>query len=370
MTTRLQTTLVFSLLCAFLSFAGSDAETKIRVLCDSLAAQFPDSIVSPRLAVLPFTDNTGKGQGRSVAEMVVSCLQKNRRFLLVDRMEFQKALAEIELSQTDVIDSASALRGGEMVSAPYLLTGIVSAIFGSCRINARIIQTETLRIFSSAWAAVSQSELDGLTKELLGERGKITAALFVSELGIDKLVQKRRKLPENNSFEAPADPRSLKADTLKSMPAVIDIDKHWARNFILDIVNLEILGLEPYPDHTFRPDDPVNRGEYAMMVEDVLIAILGDQSLASKNIGDGKSRFPDVNPSHPAYNAICNAVDKNIMDAEMNGAFGPEKSVSGADALPYTVFVNRKGIASAVSTGYDSTWNDGIFEKVNAILTE
>jgi tetratricopeptide (TPR) repeat protein len=159
------------------------------------------------------------------------------------------------------------------------------------------------------------------------------AALFVSELGIDKLVQKRRKLPENTSFEAPTDTRALQADTLKSMAEVTDINGHWARNFILDIVNLSIRGLEPYPDHTFRPNDLINRGEYAMMVEDILIAILGDQSLATKNIGDEKSRFPDVNPSHPSYNAICNTVDKNIMDADLNGAFGPEKSVSGPDAL-------------------------------------
>jgi hypothetical protein len=159
------------------------------------------------------------------------------------------------------------------------------------------------------------------------------AALFVSELAIDKLMEKRRKLSPNTGFQVPADPREMQVDTLKSMAKVTDIDNHWAKNFILDIVNLSIRGLEPYPDHTFKPGDLINRGEYALMVEDILIAILGDETLATKNIGDAQSRFPDVNPSFPAYNAICNAVDKNIMDAEMNGAFGPEKSVSGPDAL-------------------------------------
>jgi tetratricopeptide (TPR) repeat protein len=159
------------------------------------------------------------------------------------------------------------------------------------------------------------------------------AALFVSELGIDKLADKRRKVPENTGFQAPEDPRAMQVDSLKKMPAMTDIDKHWAKNFILDIVDRDIRGLEPYPDHTFKPDELVNQGEYAMMVEDILIMILGDQSLATKNIGDAQSRFPDVNTSHPAYNAICNAVDKGIMDAAMNGTFGPEKSVSGPDAL-------------------------------------
>ncbi len=160
------------------------------------------------------------------------------------------------------------------------------------------------------------------------------AALFVSELKIDKLVQKKRPVKENTGFSAPDDPREMKVDaTVKAVAEVTDLEGHWAKNFIMDIVDLKIRGLEPYPDHTFHPQDLVNRGEYAMMVEDVIISILGDESLATKYVGAERSRFPDVNPIHPCYNAICTAVDKNVMDALMNGLFGPEGPVSGPDAL-------------------------------------
>lgn len=158
------------------------------------------------------------------------------------------------------------------------------------------------------------------------------AALYVSELGIDKLVQKRRPKEYNTSFEAPDDARKFEADKVVAAKEVTDIDNHWAKNFIMDIVGLNIRGLEPYPDHTFHPQELVNRGEFAMMVEDAIIAILGDPSLSTKHIGT-ESRFPDVNPSHPSYNAVCNAVDKNVLDAQMNGEFGLDKSVSGPDAL-------------------------------------
>jgi tetratricopeptide (TPR) repeat protein len=158
------------------------------------------------------------------------------------------------------------------------------------------------------------------------------SALYISELEMDKLIKKRRPKNYDNSFEAPKDARTMKADSVVSMKAMTDIDKHWAKNFIEDITNLNIRGLEPYPDHTFHPDQLINRAEFAILVEEALIAILGDPSLATKNIGT-QSRFPDVNPSHPAYNAISNAVDKNILDAEMNGEFGLDKPVSGADAL-------------------------------------
>lgn len=158
------------------------------------------------------------------------------------------------------------------------------------------------------------------------------AALFVSELQIDKLVEKKRPKNYDNSYKAPTDSREMKVDSTVSMASVTDIGNHWAKNFVTDIVDLKIRGLEPYPDHTFHPDQLVNRGEYALVVEDAIIAILHDPSLATKHIGS-ESRFPDVNPSHPAYNAICNAVDKGVMTAELNGEFGLEKSVSGPEAL-------------------------------------
>ncbi len=158
------------------------------------------------------------------------------------------------------------------------------------------------------------------------------AALFISEMEVDKLIKKRRPKNYDTGFEAPEDPREMEVDHRVSMAAVTDLEGHWAKNFVTDIVSLDIRGLEPYPDHTFHPDDRINRGEYAMMVEDIIIAILGDESLATKHVGT-ETRFPDVNPSHPAYNAVCNAIDKNVMDAAMNGEFRMADHVSGADAL-------------------------------------
>jgi Tfp pilus assembly protein PilF len=158
------------------------------------------------------------------------------------------------------------------------------------------------------------------------------AALYISELNIDKLVQKKRPKEYNTGFVAPSDTRTFEADQVVAAAPITDMDGHWAKNFVMDIVALNIRGLEPYPDHTFHPQELINRGEFAMVVEEAIIAILGDPSLASKHIGTD-SRFPDVNSAHPSYNAICNAVDKGVLDAEMNGEFGLANPVSGADAL-------------------------------------
>lgn len=169
------------------------------------------------------------------------------------------------------------------------------------------------------------------------------AALFVSELQIDKLTKKTKAVSKNTELKTTGDSLKIKVDTsVKSVPEatdeivvaeVTDLEDHWAKDFILDIVKLNISGLKPHPNHDFYPKNPVNRGEYALMVEGVIIFITGNVSLATKYDGAVRSRFPDVNPTHPCYNAICTAINKKVMSTEMGGIFGPESSVSGVDAL-------------------------------------
>jgi tetratricopeptide (TPR) repeat protein len=158
-------------------------------------------------------------------------------------------------------------------------------------------------------------------------------ALFVSELNVDKLLQKKTAKTYDTGFKAPPDQRELTTSTVVKTPAVTDMKGHWAENFVNDILAQQVRGLDAYPDHTFKPDQLVTRSEYAFMLEDILIAILGDQSLATKYVGSSPSRFPDVSASSPYYNAICNMVDKGIMKAKMSGEFGIEDPVSGAEAL-------------------------------------
>ncbi len=158
-------------------------------------------------------------------------------------------------------------------------------------------------------------------------------ALFISELDATRLIQKKRPKNYDTGFKAPEDTRSMTTKTTIQMASATDIESHWAKNFIGDVLKLEMRGLEADPSHKFYPDNKITRAEYALMVEDILISILNDPKLATKNIGAESSRFPDVNPSNFYYNAICNAVDKNIMDGKMNGEFEPQGTVSGPDAL-------------------------------------
>ncbi|MEJ2627941.1 MAG: S-layer homology domain-containing protein [bacterium] len=145
-----------------------------------------------------------------------------------------------------------------------------------------------------------------------------------------RIGKKIALIPEIDRFRPPKDPTKMEEQEQEQKLAT-DIENHWAKNYIEDIIKAEAMGV--FPDRTFRPDEKITRANYAMFLQNILIAVTGDQKLATKYIGT-PSRFPDINPTHYAYNAICLSVDRGIMQADkMDGSFGLNKTVSGADAL-------------------------------------
>jgi hypothetical protein len=58
----------------------------------------------------------------------------------------------------------------------------------------------------------------------------------------------------------------------------------------------------------------------------------GDEKLATKFIG-AVSPFPDVRSDHYAFNSIMVCTTRGLMEAKLDGYFGLEESLSGADAL-------------------------------------
>jgi len=157
------------------------------------------------------------------------------------------------------------------------------------------------------------------------------AVLLMEELKLMDVLKKKRPRTYDTGFKAPDDPTKMQQPGKQSLPTVTDVDKHWAKNWILEIV--EARGMDAFPDHTFRPDEKITRSNYAMIMQNILIMATGDESLATKYIGQ-PSRFPDVNPSHYAYNAIALMADRGVMKADtMTGEFNLNGHMSGADAL-------------------------------------
>ncbi len=155
------------------------------------------------------------------------------------------------------------------------------------------------------------------------------AALFMEEMKIDVLYKKRTIKTFDTSFKdsgkAAAGPARITAKDIANHPLKADIE---------GILEIGVRGLENYPDGNFHPTEIVTRAAYAMMLEDILIKVSGDNSLATKFIGS-TSPFPDLRPDLPYFNAIMVVTSRGIMEAKdmTSGEFAPLNPVPGVDAL-------------------------------------
>jgi S-layer homology domain. len=169
------------------------------------------------------------------------------------------------------------------------------------------------------------------------------AAIFMEELRIKDLYKKPEpkvsdaplkdtekvltevKETEKVSIEAPPPPVKLLANDIADHPLKTDIE---------GILETGVHGLENDPKGNFNPGEIISRGEYAIMLEDVLIKLTGEKDLAARYV-NSKSLFPDVPSDMPYFNAIIAVTSRGIMEAKntKTGEFAPLKPVTGVDAL-------------------------------------
>jgi len=157
------------------------------------------------------------------------------------------------------------------------------------------------------------------------------AALFMEELRIDTLYKKRTLATFDTAFKAPD---QTPGAAVKPAVTATDIADHPLKLDIEGLLQLGVRGLEVYPDGRFLPGEYVTRAAYAMMIEDILIKVTGDQSLATKYIGSA-STFPDLRSDLPYFNAVMVVTSRGIMQAKSlsTGEFAPLDPVSGVEAL-------------------------------------
>ena len=151
------------------------------------------------------------------------------------------------------------------------------------------------------------------------------AVLFAEELKIGVLFD--RMPVQSSGFQTPS-----QANQTATVIVPNDSRDHWAETWIKDMIRYGIMNVEP--DGNFYPDDDINRANYALAVQRLLVVATKDESLETKYFGEAQSRFSDVPASHFAYNAMAICTERGIMEIDMmNNRFNPTGDVTGADAL-------------------------------------
>jgi len=154
----------------------------------------------------------------------------------------------------------------------------------------------------------------------LKEMEKVSAEMKDAEK-VSKEVKEEEKTPT----EVPPAPVKLLAKDIADHPLKTDIE---------GILETGVRGLENDPKGNFNPGEVLSRGEYAMMLEDILIKLTGEKDFAARYVSS-KSLFPDVPADMPYFNAIIAVTSRGIMEAKntKTGEFAPLKPVTGVEAL-------------------------------------
>jgi hypothetical protein len=160
------------------------------------------------------------------------------------------------------------------------------------------------------------------------------AALFIRELRLDEVYEKLSIKTYDTGFKAPKSGLEMESEIMVKLPPATDIEDHVLRHDIKTVIRMGVRGLEPYPNHTFRPDEKISRASYAMMLEDILVKATRDEGLATRFFGS-VSPFPDLRNDLPYFNAVMVCTSRDIMTVAdiRTGEFRPMGTVSGADAL-------------------------------------
>jgi Curli production assembly/transport component CsgG len=143
--------------------------------------------------------------GPQIADMITAYLSGNPDLNLVERAELDKVLAEMGLSMTGIVDQTQAVKVGHVLGAKILVTGRAFPVGGELVIVAKIIGTETTRVYGEVAKGSLSGKLTSLiddiavkVAETIKDRGKNLLPEPEEEVDLVALLQEKlkgKKLP-------------------------------------------------------------------------------------------------------------------------------------------------------------------------------
>jgi len=125
-------------------------------------------------------------------------------------------------------------------------------------------------------------------------------------------------------------PGLLRAAPKRPAALVTDIGGHWAAPWISSVLDAGVM--ESFPNHTFQPQGQIRRADFAAVVSRTLTLASTLDPPRAKSWQRDHVSFPDLQASHPAFDAASRAVGTRVMTVTADGAFEPTRSVTGAEA--------------------------------------
>ncbi|MEX1014242.1 MAG: FlgO family outer membrane protein [Candidatus Paceibacterota bacterium] len=152
---------VFSFL--FLSPHSLSAQASLGEKVGELSTQISKQIESnekTKIAVVEFSDLQGNVTdfGRFLAEELITRFYQTNKFTVVERQMLNKVIEEQKLTLKGMVDPSSAKELGKILGVDAIVSGTITDLSNSLRVNARIMNTETGEIFGAASTQIYKND--------------------------------------------------------------------------------------------------------------------------------------------------------------------------------------------------------------------
>jgi len=155
-----------------------------RLICTVIAVSFPFKLLAERemrILVYPF-ENTGTVQyswlSAGMTDSTVSDLLNIRGISVITDQDRRKALKEIALGQTGLLDEKTTAQLGRMTGADLIFTGSYVVIGNQIRVITKLVTIES-------GVTTRSAKLDGTINDIFGVQDKIVFSLIADAQKID-----------------------------------------------------------------------------------------------------------------------------------------------------------------------------------------
>ncbi len=115
----------------------------------ALTVHAKDEILTVAVFNFESTDSDARDLGAKVSDLVTANLSADARIITVERAELEKALGEQELGLSGTIQPETAAKVGHLTGAKVLITGKVFKVDKETMMVAKVIGTETSRVYGA-----------------------------------------------------------------------------------------------------------------------------------------------------------------------------------------------------------------------------
>ena len=146
-----------------LNLKAADLSFELDTIAKTLVSNYQTKISTEEItaiSILPFHTNkklSKQRTGYALAELLTHSFRKYSQFKIVERIELNRIFDELKLNMSGIADPETAVKIGKLSGAKLEVFGSLEKIGSKYHINARMVETETGEIISTAYKSVSSN---------------------------------------------------------------------------------------------------------------------------------------------------------------------------------------------------------------------